>query len=114
MTIDTKENPMTIDTDRLRALAALDPDTVRALLDAAELGLAWQRAEAALPKRWSIALVGDWEDGWEASADGYALGGTSDSFHVNTAGGWFGHGGSLTPAAALNALADALEARSAG
>lgn len=84
---------------------ALDPQTVLALLDAAALGVAWNRVEAALPEGW--AFVGLSQDYWDADPQG---------------AGWFAAwkvaSGLVketdtfdTPTAALTALAAKLEAR---
>ncbi len=89
-----------IDIERLRALAAqneflgdgvtISSAELSALLDAAALGLAWQRAEAALPEYARIRSLVEVGAEWEAVAtDGHRL--------------W--HEVGPSPAAALDALA---------
>ena len=70
---------------------------------------AWAAVEEALPKRWSVQLQGDWENGWEASATGRVLGGASWSVRTNTSGWFHEPGGYPTPAAALENLRSLLE-----
>ena len=88
--------------DETTARMALNHPALRAAL---ELGCAWKRAEAALPEGWAINML--WgtttEDRWGAHAGPFPA--VAGQYRESeTAGG-------PTPTAALNALADALEAR---
>lgn len=83
-------------------IAALDPQTVLALLDAAALGLAWNRVEAALPEGASLKVrYQPWNGYTTVSAQPVDVPGPPHEIKAT----------GPTPTAALLALADKLEAR---
>jgi len=68
---------------------------------------AWAAVEAALPKRWTITLDGDWEHDWSASVTYWSVDGPVHKVKSK----WYAQPGFRTPALALRALAAKLAER---
>lgn len=93
-------------------IAALDPSTVRDLIEAARLGVAWAAAEAALPEGWRFELQRlDFDGPWNCFAKSRAF--WEDDYTVANRDDQHADGDGDTPGAALQALAATLRERSA-